>query len=203
MARRLVTRARPPEAQRGRFCHVRIALQLPTGLHSHAPGSRSVRSALGKCGARNDLAVWAQRRPRVKSRQQYLPRCGSQQQQHDRKLGMEGHPAPRISAAPAAPSQKTRQRLLGLAIWASRCPLPRRALRVCAARQQGDIMRETSSATALRSPRPQPGASGAYAAAGAVGSCAAQQGAHMTGQTGPKQPLTEALLRSRHHLVLL
>jgi hypothetical protein len=51
------------------------------------------------------------------------------------KLGTGGHLAPRICAAPAAPSQKTRQPL-GLAIWASRCPQPRRALRVSAAREQ-------------------------------------------------------------------
>jgi hypothetical protein len=126
-------------------------------------------------------------------------------------------------------------------------------------------MRETSPATVLRSPSPQPGASGAHAAAGggrelrsAAGStqeCKAKKGnkkgalpferarlerfnnrhidqvhatfasaavhiwlAHscrviaaqgkrlgvlQTGQTGRQQPLTESLLRGRHHLVLL
>ena len=57
---------------------------------SHRPAQPCARvtqrAALGKCGARNGLAVWAQRRPRMKSRQQYLPRWGSQQQQHDRKI---------------------------------------------------------------------------------------------------------------------
>ena len=73
------------EKQRSRFCDVMIALPLPTPpARPCARGTQ--RATLKKCGAREAIAVWTQRRPRMKSRKQYLSRWGCQEEQHHRKL---------------------------------------------------------------------------------------------------------------------
>ena len=133
------------EEQRSRFCGVRIALQLPTS--PARPCARGTQcTALNKTGTRDALAVWTQRRPHMKSGQQYLPRGGANRSSTLENSGTGGHLAPQICAAPAAPSQKS-WLLLGLANWAGRCPRMRRALRMTAAREQSlenDVLRSQS-----------------------------------------------------------
>ena len=122
------------EKQRSRFCGVRIALQLPTSpARPCARGTQ--RTALNKCGAREAPAVWAQRRPHMKSGQLYLPRWSANRSTTLENAGTGGHMAPQICAPPAALSQKTWPPL-GPANWAGRYPQTRRALRVIAAREQ-------------------------------------------------------------------
>ena len=124
---------------------MRIAIQLPTGLHSHAPGSRSVQHwenvAPGMALQSGRSAGRVSRAGSSTCRD-----GGANSSSTIEKLGTGGHLAPRICAAPAALSHEIRQPL-GPTNRARRCPQPTRAMRVSAPREQSlenDVWRSES-----------------------------------------------------------